>query len=113
LAVTKQVQLQNEQLQKIKERINKARATRLAEFQDLGRFAVVGQLQTFTTYGPGHYRIINEAGKTVCYALPGDQVSQVTLSRLVGQKVGLVGAIEPHHQTAGAMVRFTDIADLD
>ncbi len=112
LAVTKQVQLQNEQLQKIKERINKARATRLAEFQDLGRFAVVGQLQTFTTYGPGHYRIINEAGKTVCYALPGPQVSQVTLSRLVGQKVGLVGTIEPHSQSAGAMVRFTDIADL-
>jgi len=112
LAVTKQVQLQNEQLQKIKERINKARATRLAEFQDLGRFAVVGQLQTFTTYGPGHYRIINEAGKTICYALPSDQVSQVKLSRLVGQKVGLVGTIEPHPQSAGALVRFTEIAEL-
>ncbi|HUU16957.1 MAG TPA: SH3 domain-containing protein [Sedimentisphaerales bacterium] len=112
LAVTKQVQLQNEQLQKIKSRINKARATRLAEFQDLGRFATVGRLQTFTTYGPGHYRIINEAGKTICYALPGAQVSQVTLSRLVGQKVGLVGTIEPHPQSAGALVRFTEIADL-
>ena len=113
LAVTKQVQLQNEQLQNIKERISKARATRLAEFQDLGRFAAVGRLQTFTTYGPGHYRIINEAGKTVCYALPSDQVSQAKLSKLVGQKVGLVGTIEPHPQSAGALVRFTDIADLD
>jgi len=113
LAVTKQVQLQNEQLQKIKERINKARAARLAEFQNLGRFASVGQLQTFTTYGPGHYRIINEAGKTVCYALPSDQVSQVKLSRLVGRKVGLVGTIEPHPQSAGALVRFTEITELD
>jgi uncharacterized protein YgiM (DUF1202 family) len=113
LAVTKQVQLQNEQLQKIKERINKARATRLAEFQDLGRFAAVGQLRTFTTYGPGHYRIINEAGKTVCYALPSDQVSKVKLSKLIDQKVGLVGTIEPHPQSAGALVRFTEIAELD
>jgi len=113
LAVTKQVQLQNEQLQKIKERINKARATRLAEFQDLGRFAAVGRLQTFTTYGPGHYRIINEAGKTVCYALPSDQVSKVKLSRLIGRKVGLGGTIEPHPQSAGALVRFTEIAELD
>jgi len=113
LVVTKAVQLQNEQLQKIKERINKARAARLAEFQDLGRFAAVGQLRTFTTYGPGHYRIINEAGKTVCYALPSGQVSKVKLSRLIDQKVGLVGTIEPHPQSAGALVRFTEIAELD
>ena len=113
LAVTKEVQLQNEQLRKVKERINKARATRLAEFEDLGRFAVVGQLQTFATYGPGHYRIINESGKTVCYALPSDQVSQVKPSRLVGRKVGLVGTIEPHPQSAGALVRFTEITELD
>jgi hypothetical protein len=113
LAVTKQVQLQNEQLQKIKERINKARAARLAEFQDLGRFAAVGRLRTFTTYGPGHYRIINEAGKTVCYALPSDQVSKAKLSRLIDRKVGLVGTIEPHPQSAGALVRFTEIAELD
>ena len=113
LAVTKQVQLQNEQLQKIKERINKARAARLAGFQDLGRFAAVGRLRTFTTYGPGHYRIINEAGKTVCYALPTDQVSKVKLSRLIDRKVGLVGTIEPHPQSAGALVRFTEIAELD
>ena len=113
LAVTKQVQLQNEQLQKIKERIKKARATRLAEFQDLGRFAAVGKLRTFTTYGPGHYRIINEAGKTVCYALPSDQVSRIELSRLIDRKVGLVGTVEPHRQTKGALVRFTKIAELD
>jgi hypothetical protein len=113
LVVNKAVQLQNEQLQKIKERINRARATRLAEFQDLGRFAAVGQLRTFTTYGPGHYRIINEAGKTVCYALPSDQVSKVKLGRLIGRKVGLVGTIEPHPQSAGALVRFKEIAELD
>ena len=113
LEVSKAVRLQNEQLQKIRERIDRARATRLAAFEDLGRFAVVGQLQTFTTYGPGHYRIIDKSGKTICYALPGPQVSKTQLSRLIGRKVGLIGTVEPHRQTAGALVRFTEIAELD
>ena len=113
LVVSKEVRLQNEQLQKIRERIDKARTARLAEFVDLGSFAVVGQLQTFTTYGPGHYRIVDKSGKTICYALPSGRVSKVKLSRLIDQKVGLVGTIEPHRQTANALVRFTKIVELD
>jgi len=113
LEVAKAVRLQNEQLQNIRERIDKARATRLAEFEDLGRFAVVGQLQTFTTYGPGHYRIIDKSGKTICYALPSGRVSQMQLSKLIDRKVGLLGTIEPHPQSTGALVRFTEIAELD
>ncbi len=113
LEVSKAVRLQNEQLQKIRERIDKARATRLAAFEDLGRFAVVGQLQTFTTYGPGHYRIIDKSGKTICYALPSPQVPQTQLSKLIGRNVGLVGTVEPHKQTASALVRFTEIAELE
>jgi len=113
LEVSKAVRLQNEQLQKIRERIDKARATRLAAFEDLGRFAVVGQLQTFTTYGPGHYRIIDKSGKTICYALPSPQVPQTQLSKLIGRNVGLIGTIEPHKQTASALVRFTEIAELE
>ena len=113
VVVAREVRLQNEQLQKIRERIDKARTARLAEFQDLGRFAAVGRLQTFTTYGPGHYRIINEAGKTICYALPSGPISQIELSKLIGQKVGLIGTLEPHPQTKGALVRFTKIVKLD
>ena len=113
LVVSKEVRLQNEQLQKIRERIDKARTARLAEFVDLGSFAVVGQLQTFTTYGPGHYRIVDKSGKTICYALPGGQVSKIQLSKLIDRKVGLVGTVEPHRQTASALVRFTKIVELD
>ena len=113
LEVSKAVRLQNEQLQKIRERIDKARATRLAEFEDLSRFAVIGKLQTFTTYGPGHYRIIDESGKTICYALPSGRVSQMQLSKLIDRKVGLLGIVEPHRQTANALVRFTEIAELE
>jgi uncharacterized protein YgiM (DUF1202 family) len=113
LAVGKEVRLQDEQLQTIREKIKNSRTTRKAKFEDLGSFAVVGTFQTFITYGPGNYRIIDDSGKTICYALPKGPISQIELSKLIGHKVGLVGTIEPHKQTKGALVRFTKIIQLD
>jgi hypothetical protein len=109
LAVDKEVQLQNEQLVKVKAGINKAKATRMAEVETMGKFAIVGEFQTYLTYGPGNYRIVDEAGKMLCYALPTGAVSKMNLSGFVGQKVGLVGTIEPHLPTKKALVRFTEI----
>ena len=113
LAVGKEVQLASEQLQKTKDRIDKARVAKLAEVKDLGKFAVIGQLQTFATYGEGHYRILDASGKTVCYAVPAGGAAQAGLSKLVGRKVGLVGTVVPHPQTAGAMVRFLEAVELE
>jgi hypothetical protein len=116
LTVRKQVQLQNANLEQIKERIDQARAKRLAEVEDLGRFAVIGELATSNVYnadvGVKHYRILDESGKTVCYAVPTGQASNTDLQSLISQKVGLVGAIEPHPPTAGALVKFTEIVEL-
>ncbi len=112
LAVNKEIQLQNEQLAKTKAGIQKARTTRLAEVEDLGRFAITGQLQTYATFGPGHYRVVDEAGKMICYALPDGSAAQKDLSGLIGHKVGLVGTIEPYKPTSGALVRFTDIVEI-
>ena len=111
LAVAKEVRLQNEQLQKIKSGIDKARATRLAEIEDLGKFAAVGELQTYETYGSGHYRIVDESGKMICYALPSGAASQMDLSKLIGRNVGIVGTIEPHLPTKKALVRFSEIVE--
>jgi uncharacterized protein YgiM (DUF1202 family) len=113
LAVDKEVRLQNEQLKTIREKIQKSRAARKEKFEDLGSYAVIGRLQTFTTYGPGNYRIVDDSGKTVCYALPNGPISQIELSNLIGLKVGLVGTIEPHKQTKGVLVRFTKVVKLD
>jgi len=109
LAVVKQVELQNQQLEKIKAKIDKAKETRMAEVETMGKFAIIGEFQTYVTYGEGHYRILDEAGKMVCYALPDGAASQMDLSGYIGQKVGLVGQIEPHLATKKALVRFTEI----
>jgi len=117
LAVDKEIQLQDSQLQHIREQIENARAAELAKIPELGGFAAVGQFQTSKIYGPEeslkHYRIIDDSGQTVCYALPEGSASQMDLSKFEGQKVGLVGTVEPHPQTKGALVRFTEITELE
>jgi hypothetical protein len=114
IAVDKQIKLQNDQLQKIREGIDKARSTRLAEFEDLGRFAVVGKLQPFTTFGSGYYRVIDESGKTICSAVPIGSLSGTNLNSYLEQKVGLIGSIEAQPDTPpGAMVRFNEIVALN
>jgi uncharacterized protein YgiM (DUF1202 family) len=113
LVVAKEIKLQDEQLVKIKERIERAHTTRLEEFQDLGKYAVVGTLQAFTTYGPGHYRIVDASGKTICYALPTGQASGMDLSGLLNKKVGLMGTIEPRPQAPPrVLIRFSEIVEL-
>jgi uncharacterized protein YgiM (DUF1202 family) len=113
LAVGKEVRLQDEQLKNIRERIVKTRTAKLAELKNLDNFAIVGKLKNFTTYGPGNYRIVDDSGRTICYALPSGPISQVELSKLIDKKVGLVGTIEPHPQTHGALIRFTKIVEVD
>lgn len=117
LAVDKEVKLQNSQLRNTCEQIEKTRITELSQVPELGRFTAVGQFQPSTIYGKEeslkHYRIIDDTGQTVCYALPEGPALQVDLSEFVGCKVGLVGAVEPHLQTKGALVRFTEITELE
>jgi hypothetical protein len=113
LAVGKEIRLQDKQLRQIEERIERARARKLSQVPKLGRFAVIGELQTSNIYGPQaeltHYRIIDDAGKTLCYAVAAIDMD---LSGFLGRKVGLVGTIEAHPPTGGAIVRFTEIPEL-
>jgi len=113
MVVDKEVRLQDEQLKNIREKIVKTGAAKLAEYKNLNDFAVVGKLKNFTVYGPGNYRIVNDSGRTICYALPSGPISQVGLSKLIDKKVGLVGTIEPHRQTHGALIRFTKVMEVE
>jgi len=115
-AVSKKLDLQNKRLEEIRAGIEKARRTRLAKTKKLGRFAVIGKLKASTIYGTEaelkYYRIIDASGKTICYARPVAAAVQTDLSKLIDHKVGLIGTIAPHPQTAGALVRFTEAVEL-
>jgi uncharacterized protein YgiM (DUF1202 family) len=114
--ITDALKLQSAQLEEIQKRIDKARATKLAQMPDLGRFAVIGKFSISNIYATRaalrHYRILDESGQIVCYAVPSGAALGVNLDKFVGQKVGLVGSIEPNPQTSSALVKFTEISQL-
>ena len=115
--VDQEVSLQDKQLRKIENGIEKARDTKLAEVPSLDRFAVIGRLQISNVYDAEaerkHYLLMDDSGKIICYALPSGSAANMDLSSFIGQKVGLAGTIEPHPQTSGALVRFTEIVKLN
>jgi uncharacterized protein YgiM (DUF1202 family) len=108
--------LQDAQFKQVQQRIEKARVANLEKVADLGAFAVIGRFQTSTIYSPDaelkYWRITDDSGKTICYALPTGPASEMNLAGFTRRKVGLVGTIQPHLETAGALVRFTEIAEL-
>jgi len=115
--VHKELALQNKQLKATQERIEQARKARLAQVKNLGRFAVIGKLQVSNIYGIDatlkHYRIIGETGKTLCYARPSAGAQSADYSNLAGKKVGLIGTITAHPQTGGALVKFTQLVEMN
>lgn len=114
--ITDALKLQSAQLEEVQRRIDKAREAKLAQLPDLGKFAVIGKFAISNIYASRaavrHYRILNESGRTICYAVPSGAALGVDLGKYVGQKVGLVGNIEPNPQTSTALVRFTEISQL-
>ncbi|MDD5328218.1 MAG: SH3 domain-containing protein [Phycisphaerae bacterium] len=116
-AVDKEVRLQDSQLQDVNEQIERARAAELAQVPGLGEFTAVGQFEPSKIYGSEesvkHYRLLDDSGQTICYVLPEGPALDVDLSQFLGRKVGLMGTIEPHPQTKGALVRFTEITIID
>ncbi|UCE99214.1 MAG: SH3 domain-containing protein [Planctomycetota bacterium] len=116
LSVGEELKLQDEHLKKIHQRIEKNRIEKLAQVKELGRFTVIGQFQTSNIYDPLaepiRYRIIDDSGRTACYAVARGSAAGMNLSQFVGRKVGLKGTIEPHPQTKGALLTFTEIEEL-
>jgi uncharacterized protein YgiM (DUF1202 family) len=115
--VAKELEQQNKTLRKTTEKINEARATKLAQVDDRSKFALVGKLETSSVYvGTGQtkrYRILDDAGKTISYVMPVGAAVNTDFSKLIGHKVGLVGKIEASEATGRAFIEFTEIVLLD
>jgi len=116
-SVDKESKLQNSQLSEIINKIDNAHSERVSEFRDLGRFAAIGKIKTSNVYGPEvvllHYTVVGRNNKIICYALPAGPAGHIDLKNYIGKKVGLIGKIEPHPQTSGALIRFAEIEILD
>lgn len=111
--VQKELAAQDKQMQQTRENIAKAAEVRKSELPGLGRFAVIGRFRVSAIYGQEtHYQVLDSQGNILCYAIPEGAAAQMDLTKFMNKNVGLVGTIEPHPETSGALVRFTEIAEL-
>ncbi|TFG50469.1 MAG: hypothetical protein E4H40_01360 [Candidatus Brocadiia bacterium] len=105
----------NAELTKKTEEIENARKAKTSEIPNTFKYAVMGKFETSSVYSTGadlkRYRIVDEFGKTVCFAVPTSP--SMKLNDYVGKKVGLVGTIESFPQASSALVRFTAIDKLE
>ena len=112
----KAVQRQETELKQRQQKIKQSRSPKQQELVDLGKFVAVGMFKTSSVYGREpelvHYRVVDSKNKTVCYAVPTGAATVRNFSSFVNKKVGLVGKVEPHPETAGALVRFTQVVAL-
>ena len=113
--VAKEVDQQNKDLQKTTAKIDEARTTKLGGIVDRSKFALVGKLETSSVYGGSskRFRVLDDAGKTICYVMPTGPIANTDFSKYIGHKVGLVGPISPHPDTQRAIIEFTEIVLLD
>ncbi len=107
---------QNEQFEKTSERIAAAREEKLSQFEDTGIFTVIGRLKESSIFtevrGLKYYRIVDDGGKTICYARPTGEAANKDWSGFIGKKVGLIGAIKASPELSGALVEFTNMIEL-
>jgi len=115
--VDKEMKLQSQERAKVNSKIDEARQARLAQIEDLGKFAIVGKLAGSSLYPSTdqtkRYRILDESGKTLCYIAPAVGAANQDLTSLVGKKVGLVGEIQAHEPTARAFITYTQVVPLE
>jgi uncharacterized protein YgiM (DUF1202 family) len=112
----KEVDLQKKERSKTVEKIEEARAAKLAQIPDYGKFAAIGKLENSSVYAGGpikRYRLLDETGKTIAYVTPVGATAAAESEKLIGHKVGLVGTIQPHEASARAFIEYTEITQLD
>jgi hypothetical protein len=114
--IAKVTKAQDEQFNQTTQRIESAKSAKLSEIEDKGIFAVIGQLKESPLFaetpGAKYYRVVDDEGKTMCFARPTGVAAEEDLSKYMGKKVGLVGAIEPHPDLGNAVVQFTNVIEL-
>jgi hypothetical protein len=111
-----ELEQQDKLLKTAQDRIAKAHEKLVSENPNMGRFCVIGKLETSTIFSGGtqakRFRVTDDAGKTLCYAEAIGAAAGTDLTGFVSQKVGLVGTIKPYPAISGALAEFTEIVKL-
>lgn len=108
---------QQKQLEKIRERIQKQREELIAEIPDPGKYLVIGTLEESHIYteqtGEKRYVIYDPDNRVLCYAVPAGDLENMNMEYYLGENVGLNGTASADEITPSTVVRFNKITVLE
>ena len=110
------LEAQDTALETATSRINKARVEQLRAISQQGHPTVIGTLKRSAIYTGAsikRYRVIDDEGKTLCYAQPVGALASRDFSSMVGKKVGLTGTIKAQPSIGSALIEFTKIEVIE
>jgi len=114
LRIQKELTEQEKKLLAAKQNISNAAKLRESELPGLGKYAVIGRFQVLAIYGQQtRYKILDSQGSIICTAVPEGAAASADLNKFMNKKVGLIGSIEANPETSGALVKFTEIVELE
>ncbi len=112
-----QLDAQQRQLEKIREKIKKEREQLIAEIPDPGKYIVAGVLEESHIYteqsGDKRYVIYSPEDRVLCYAVPSGDLENMNMEMYIGQNVGLNGTANVDEITPSSVVKFDQITVLE
>ena len=114
LGVEKQVETDDAELAEALKGIDQKLFERRAELPTsrLGRYTAVGvfqKSQEVTSY----YILVDDTGRILTYATPMETFVAVDVNSFLGKKVGLIGNLQPYMKASNALLKFTEIVEVE
>ena len=110
------VKKQDSALARLRQEIKEKYAARLAGIPNPGKYIIKGTIQPSLVYtgqlGQKRYKILNETGKIICYAVPAASASATNMDDFIGRSIGLKGRIVTDKSNPVGLVTFTAIEQL-
>lgn len=111
-----EIKTQDAELEILLQQIREKRAADIADIPDRGKHIIEGIFKPSLVFTPEvgqiRYKILNDAGRVVCYAVPSGRAARIQLAKFEGKKVGLKGTIVSDKRNPIGLVMFTEIEEL-
>ena len=110
------VKKQDSALAILRQEIREKYTIRLAGIPNPGKYIMKGKIQPSLVYtgelGQKRYKVLNNAGRIICYAVPAASASATNMDDFIGRSIGLKGTIVTDKSNPVGLVTFTAIEQL-
>ena len=115
-SVTEELQKQDQQLEKAREKIARAHQAQLDQIPEEAEYLYIGTLKPSHVYtaktGQKRYLLTDSSGKILCYVVAASPQIDSQLEQKVNTVIGINGSVVSNQKSLVALVAVTDLASV-